>query len=413
VKPSETRPQRLAYLISQYPAVNHTFILREVLCLRSLGWDIQTVSIRGCDRPAEKLTRDEAEEQGRTLYVKAATISTYIQAHAATFARDPVRYAKALAYALRLGHRTPARVVRNAAYFAQAVVTGQWLRRRGIRHMHVHFASTVALIATRLFDTGFSVTIHGPDEFTDPQGFSFAEKTRHASFIVSISDYARSQVMRFSDYRNWWKYDVCRLGISPAVFSPIQARLNADPVRLVCVARLSPVKGQHILIAAVNHAIRLGASVHLTLVGDGPDRASLEAETSRLAITRHVTFAGWQNQDGVQAIYRESDIFVLASFAEGIPVVLMEAMAMEIPCIATNVNGVPELIRDGTDGLLVPASSSEDLAAAIVALARDPARRRSLGESGRRRVLELYDLGRNSVQLSDIFTRRLLNEAGA
>jgi colanic acid/amylovoran biosynthesis glycosyltransferase len=394
---------RIAYLISQYPAYNHTFILREVRQLRTMGWDIQTVSIRACDRPAAKLTPDEAEEYDRTLYVTTAGLPKVAAAHFRTFLRRPLKYIATALYALRTGHGG----MRRLLYFAEAVTAGAWLESRGYTHVHAHFASTVALFIPKLFAITISATIHGPDEFNDPVGFCLREKVDASAFIVAISNFARSQLMRYSTYEHWSKIDVCYLGIDPYVFDRRPARSDSGPCRLICVARLAPVKGQHVLVDAMQTLIGQGREVTLSLVGDGPDRPALERHVAHLGLTGKVIFEGWCNQDRVKVLYKGSDIFVLASFAEGVPVVLMEAMAMEIPCIATRITGVPELIADRVEGLLVTPSDPAELAEAIARMIDSAELRDGIGRASREKVVSKFDLEKNVTALSRIFERRL------
>jgi glycosyltransferase involved in cell wall biosynthesis len=228
--------------------------------------------------------------------------------------------------------------------------------------------------------------------------------------LCTISEYGRSQLMRFSEQSQWSKFHVARLGVDPTLYAPRPFRENPSPFEILFVGRLAPVKGLFILVAALDRLVRQGRSARLRIAGDGPDRAALERSVTERGLNPQVIFEGWQNADSVRALYRTADLFVLPSFAEGIPVVLMEAMAMEIPCVATRITGIPELIRDQTDGLLVTPASEEELAAAMARLMDDFTLRRQLGESARRRILENYDLRRNTAQLGSIF--REFNRTG-
>jgi glycosyltransferase involved in cell wall biosynthesis len=181
---------------------------------------------------------------------------------------------------------------------------------------------------------------------------------------------------------------------------------------LLTVGRLAPVKGQHVLLDAVARLRSAGHSVLLRLAGDGPDRHALEQHALTLRISDAVVFEGWCNQDRVHQLYSSADIYVMASFAEGIPVVLMEAMAMEVPCVATYVAGIPELIEHGATGLLVPASDPAALADAVALLIRDPNLAREVGSAGRSTVLEGFDLHRNTGALAAIFKRYLPGNPG-
>lgn len=397
----------MAYLVSQYPAVNHTFILREIRQLRALGFDIHVVSIAAADRPHDRLEADERDEAARTFYVKPGGVGGALAAHAATLLSRPASYLRGLGAALKSGRLDPFKTVSQLAYFVEAVIVGRLMEGRGVSHVHSHFSSTVALHAARVFPVTMSVTIHGPAEFDDPAGFQLADKIKRASFVCAISNFARSQLMKVSNYEDWDKIEVAPLGIDPSVFAPRPFRDAPAPFEIICVGRLAAVKAQHVLVAAVDRLAREGRDVRLRLVGDGPDRADLERNVAARSLGGRVVFEGWLNQERVRELYARADIFALASFAEGVPVVLMEAMAMEIPCVATTVNGIPELIRDGVDGLLVAPSDEEELARAVAALMDDAALRRRLGEAGRRRVLEKYDLARNTDRLAAVFKRRL------
>lgn len=394
---------RLAYLVSQYPAASHTFILREILELRRLGFDIQVASIRSPDRPFHELAPEEQQEQRATFYVKPLGAVRIVAVNVLMFCKRPASYLSAAAYSLRLAGLDARAALFNLAYLAEAAVIVDWMRRQRLLHVHMHFTSTVGLLAARLAPLRLSATIHGSDEFMDPRGFYLAEKIRAFHVLCTISEYGRSQLMRFSDQTHAAKFRVARLGVDPALYAPRPFRENPSPFEILFVGRLVPVKGLFILVAAMDRLVRQGRSVHLRIAGDGPGRAALERDVAQRGLNPHVIFEGWQKPDAVRALYREADVFVLPSFAEGIPVVLMEAMAMEIPCVATRITGIPELIRDEVDGLLVTPSSQEELAAAITRLMDDPQLRRGLGTSARRRILENYDLRRNTAQLGSIF----------
>jgi colanic acid/amylovoran biosynthesis glycosyltransferase len=398
---------RMAYLVGQYPAINHTFVLREVRQLRGLNFDLHVASILKSDRPPQKLTPEEQEELRLTTYVKPSNPLAALAPHLRTLFTRPAGYLKGLSYTLGICLSAPKSSPSSLLYFVEAVILGRWMEQQKITHVHSHFTSSVCLIARRIFPITMSVTIHGPEEFNDPAAFRLAEKVRAASFICAISNFARSQLMRYSENGEWDKIEVSPLGVDPGVFAPRPFRESPSPFEIICVGRLAPVKAQHILVEAIDVLVKQGRDVRLRIVGDGSDRAQLERSVETRALGGHVRFEGWLNQDRVLELYREADIFALASFAEGVPVVLMEAMAMEIPCVATHVNGIPELIRDGIDGLLVSPSDAGELAHGLARLMDDGALRRGLGEAGRKRVCEKYDLARNTARLAEIFRRRL------
>jgi colanic acid/amylovoran biosynthesis glycosyltransferase len=403
-------PIRIAYLVSEYPAVSHTFVLREVKSLRRANFDIRMAAINSPDRPADGMTSEEQDESSTTFYVKREGVRGSLRAHLAVLVKSPRSYFAGLWFALRLAGTDLRRLIFAVFYFVEAVILGRWMESQGLRHLHVHFANaaaTVGLIASRTFPIEFSLTVHGPDEFYDAPGLRLAEKIAGASFACCIGQFARSQLMKLSPPDEWGKFEIGPLGVDPQLFTPRPFRSAPDTFEILCVGRLVPAKGQHVLVAAVSRLVKTTPNLRLRLVGDGPDREGLERAVTAANLGRHVVLEGSANQDRIRDYYRQADIFVLASFAEGIPVVLMEAMAMEIPCVSTFVAGIPELIRNDIDGILVPPSDDRALASAIKRLIDDSALRRRLGVAARRRVMDKYNLDRNIEVLAQIFADRI------
>lgn len=317
--------------------------------------------------------------------------------------------------ALRLGWKNPRHLPLHLFYWVESLLVSQWIRKQRIRHLHVHFATqvaTVGLITAKGFGIPFSLTVHGPDEFDDTVHFHLAEKLEAARFVVCIGHFCKSQLLKLCAPAHWPKFQVVPLGVDPAEFVPAAAVPMRLAFEVICVGRLVPQKGQAILVEAVARLAATHPGIHLRLVGDGPDRKALENQVDRLGIREKVTFEGSVNRDRIAGLLSNASLFVLASFAEGIPVALMEAMAREIPVISTYIAGIPELIRPEVDGLLVPPSDVDALAAAIARLADEPDLRSRLGRAGRQRVLERYDLGVNLDRLADVFRNRLASPGG-
>jgi glycosyltransferase involved in cell wall biosynthesis len=404
---SHVEKVKLAYLLSCYPKLSEAFISREVRGLRQRGFDIHVASVNDPDLSEDKLTQEDREEAGGTYYIKRHGVRGALTAHVRTALTRPVRYGSGLAYAVRLGGTDVKRCLYGLFYFVESVMLGHWMHKRQVKHVHAHFAtpaSTVAMIAARIFPITFSITVHGPDEY------HLGEKVRAASFVTCIGKYARSQLMKLSSFEHWHKLEIAPLGVDPKLFSPEPFRVKSAPFEILCVGRLVPAKGQHVLVAAVDRLLKSGRQVRLRLVGDGPDRASLEKEVEHREMGTHVVFEGAVTQDRIRTLYAQADAFALASFAEGIPVVLMEAMAMGIPCVSTHITGIPELIRDGTDGLLVAPSDDEGLSEALGRLMDHPALRKRFAETGRRRVLQRYNLDFNVGHLAEILRQRVSAE---
>jgi colanic acid/amylovoran biosynthesis glycosyltransferase len=402
------KARRLAYLVSEYPAVSHTFILREIRELRTLNWDIKVASINRSARPVDELTKDEREETCGTFYVKAVGVSGATIPLIRTFCRQPGSLLKGLFYALALAQGDPRQTWKALMYFVEATVVGDWMHTNELNHLHVHFASeaaTVGLIASRIFPIGFTLTVHGPDEFYDTQRYYLSEKIKRASFIACISHFARSQLMKLSPPEHWMKLRLAPLGVDSSLFKPERFQSDYRRFEILCVGRLVPAKGQHVLLGAIDRLHQSGRRVHLRFVGAGPDRGSLEQEVKCRSLSGFVHFEGGVSQEHIRKFYSEADVFALASSAEGVPVVLMEAMAMEIPCVATHVCGIPELIRNEVDGLLVAPSDERGLADAITRLIDDSELRRSLGRAGRQRIREKHELSVSVKRISQLFEK--------
>jgi glycosyltransferase involved in cell wall biosynthesis len=427
-RPGALPARALAYLISTYPTLSMTFVLREVLALRELGFRVETASINPPDRPADELTQAEADEAKRTYCVKQHGLSGATVAKLQTVFGNFGGYWRGVALAFRLAGLDLRRLYLNLMYFIEALMVGQWMKRQGLRHLHVHLASqaaSVGLFVRTVFGFGYSLTVHGPDEFYDAGRQMLAEKIRAADFLCCISSFARSQLMMLSPYEHWSKFVVSPLGVDPETFAPrpprgaqegfetraapdgFETRTAPETFEILCVGRLTPAKGQHILIDAVERLTQEGRRVRLRLVGSGPDETSLRGHAARSAAGECVVFVGAIDQDRIRDFYATADAFCLPSFAEGVPVVLMEAMAMEIPCVTTHIAGIPELIRDGVDGLLVPPSDLEALVTALARLMDDAELREQIGKSGRARVVEHFDLRRSVERLAAIFAERV------
>ena len=375
-----------------------------------MGFDIPVVSINSPGRLASEMSVEEREEAARTYYVKGAGVFGIAKLHLLTFVSSPTAYLGGLFYALRLAGADLHKVVPMIAYFLEAVVVGRWMKSQKISHLHVHLANpgcTVGMITSRIFPIDFSFTVHGPDEFYDAPGYRLREKVTRARFVVCIGFFARSQLMLLSEPRHWEKLEVAPLGVDPEVFAPRPSRPTNDTFEILCVGRLVPAKGQLILLGAVDQLVKSKRNVRLRLVGGGPDRKSLEREVAKRGLGEHVIFEGMINQDQIRELFYKADVFALPSFAEGIPVALMEAMAMGIPCITTFVAGISELIREGIDGILVAPSDKDGLVHAIERLIDDPELCRSLGHAGRERVIDKYNLDRNVARLAMVFKKRI------
>ncbi len=396
---------RLAYLVSQYPAISHTFIQREIEFLRTLGMEIKVASINEADG-------DDRE----TFYVKKQGIFKALWALLKRSLTAPISISRAIFWVLWLGGLDLKRLLYQGFYFAEALLVGEWMKKNGLKHLHVHFAnpsSNVALLVSKLFPVTYSITLHGPDEFFDVTQQRLREKLEEALFLVAISRFAKSQVMRLLPPDQWDKIELAYLGVDLLRYRRLRPLVQKAALQILSVGRLTPNKGQRILLQGFKLYLQQGGEATLHLVGDGPDRRALQQEVENLALQKQIIFHGALNQDQTLEIYAKSHIFVTASLAEGLPVVLMEAMAMEIPCIATAINGIPEIIENKTEGFLVMPGDTEGIAEALQSLSQDPLLFQKMGQAGRKRIIEQFDLRKNTTLLSQIFYKRLRDLYGA
>lgn len=389
----------IAYLTGEYPRATDTFIQREVAALRDLGFEVATCSIRRTG-PEHIVGPEQAEEQGRTFHVLSAARSPMrsLRAHGRAL-RQPGRYLSALSLAWRTAPKGIKGRLYNLIYFAEAVVLAEELTSRGVVHLHNHIAKascTVAMLCSALSGIPYSFTLHGPDIFFEPHHWRLDAKIARAAFVACISDFCRSQAMVFSDRSHWDKLHVVHCGIDPARYAGPTQEMGQE---LLFVGRLAAVKGLPVLFDALKSALTVRPDLRLTLIGDGPDRKQLEAEVKDLGLSRAVTFAGYKGQSEVAKALKASDLLVLPSFAEGVPVVLMEAMAAGKPVVTTRIAGVPELVEDGVSGLLVPPGDSDALAAAICAALSDSRTHARMGAAGRAKVARDFDIAQEAAWL--------------
>jgi glycosyltransferase involved in cell wall biosynthesis len=400
----EVVSSRIAYLINQYPKVSHSFIRREIHALEAQGFAVRRIALRGWD--AELVDAADQHERDRTRYVLRSGLRRLLGSVLSTLLANPGTFAKALAAALRLARRSDRSLAYHLAYLAEACQVLLWLREFGVTHLHAHFGTNsaeVALLVRSLGGPCYSFTVHGPEEFDRPEALALFDKIRAADFVVAVSSYGRAQLMRWADQRDWGKIEVVRCGVEPAFRDAPAVPIPCAP-RLICVGRLCEQKGQLLLLEAVARLADRGVTCELVLAGDGEMRRYIEAAIARHKLESNVRMTGWVDSRRVREEIEAARALVLPSFAEGLPVVIMEAMALRRPVISTYVAGIPELVRDGENGWLVPAGDVHGLMRAVQALlACSPQQLAEMGEAGRARVLELHDVEREAAKLGEAF----------
>ena len=397
--------KKIAYLTNQYPKVSHTFIRREIQALEDEGLEVERYSVRRTtDALADPADRDEAE---RTKVVLDGGVTGLAAGLARNALQRPACFAKAAARAVRMGVRSERGIARHVAYLAEACVLRDWMKRASVDHVHVHFgtnSTTVALLCKELGGPSYSFTVHGPEEFDKPELIRLSEKIEEAEFVAGVSSFGRSQLYRRVDAEHWPKVHVVRCGVDASFLDGNGVAFPSAP-RLVCVGRLCEQKGQLLLIEAAGRLKEAGLDFELILVGDGEMRRDVEKRIAEYGLERNVTITGWMSGQDVREELLKARAMVLPSFAEGLPVVIMEALGLGRPVISTYVAGIPELVENGKCGWLVPAGSVDALEDAMrQVLEASPADLARLGEEGRRRVAEFHDVRKNARTLHELMT---------
>ena len=395
---------RVCYFISEYPAVSHTFIRREIAELEQNDIAVFRVSLR---RNGRKLVDGaDLREAARTAYIFDGNITKFISAFAQALAQRPVALVKAGLAAIKMTRRSSRPALVHLAYLAEALVLARWALEKHVRHIHAHFGTNgaeVAMLSHILTGIPYSFTIHGPDEFDRPEYLGLPAKVEHAAFVCVVSSFTGSQICRWLPPENWSKIKLVRCGLD-ADFLVQPPSSTISKIHLVSVGRLSEQKGYHVLLNALAVLAREGVWFKMTIAGDGPLRAEFERRIRGLGLEGHVELTGWQSNLQVRALIRGARALVLPSFAEGLPVVLMETLALGRPVITTYVAGIPELVTDQTCGWLVPAGNVEQLARAIRHCLNAPdSLIQSMGIAGRKRVLERHDIAKECRKLADLF----------
>ena len=395
--------RRVAYVVSEYPKVSHSFIRREILALERRGWRILRVAMRGWD--SILVDPSDIQERNKTLFVLKGGMLPLAGMTLRALVTAPGRFFAALSLAVQMMHHSDRPFVWHLIYLAEACWMLPLLKRQQIDHLHAHFGTNpaeVAMLASVLIGGTYSLTVHGPEEFDRAPSIHLREKIRRAELVVAVSSFGRSQLFRIADQESWEKIQVVHCGID-RTFSDETGRDAAGTRRLVCVGRLCEQKGQLLLVKAAALLAAEGRAFELVLVGDGEHRPMIEALIARLDLASHVRITGWASADQVKSEMLAARALILPSFAEGLPVVLMEAMALGRPVLTTYVAGIPELVIDGETGWLFPAGSIDDLLAAMRACLDSPEEKlERMGQAERTRALERHDIDGQAARLSDL-----------
>jgi glycosyltransferase involved in cell wall biosynthesis len=394
----------IAYLTPIYPMPSQTFIRREIAALEARGLTIHRFSMRRYnDDLADPADRAEREQ---TRYILDAGALGLARAIAAEAMGRPRRWLSALRAAAGMGLRSEKGMVRHLIYLAEACHLRRRLSACGARHLHAHFgtnAADIAMLCRLLGGPSYSITIHGPEEFDSPRPLALGQKIRHAAFVAAISEFTRGQLNRWCEAEDWRKIHVIHCGLDEGFLSASASPVPGRP-RLVNVGRLSEQKGQLLLVEAAARLHDRGLDFELVLVGDGPLRGEIQRRIERSGLEGRVWITGFRSSQGVREELQAARALVLPSLAEGLPVVIMEAMALGRPVISTYVAGIPELVEPGRSGWLVPAGAVEPLVEAMAeALTADPAELDRMGAAGAAQVAQRHEVGTEARKLAMLF----------
>jgi glycosyltransferase involved in cell wall biosynthesis len=405
---------KLCYFISAYPTVSHTFIRREIAELEANSENditVLRVSLRRYAYRPGRNGRDvvhpaDLSERERTRYILDEGALNFVYALAFALIHRPAALFSAVCGALRMMRRSHRPMVFHFAYLMEALVLARWALQQRVDHLHAHFGTNgteVVMLAHLVSGIPYSFTVHGPDEFDRPEYLGLSEKVKHAAFVCAISSFTISQICRWIPAAEWRKIKLVRCGLDAAFWLPC-APVKPSNSQLVSVGRLCEQKGYLILIDALAALSREGIRFDMTIVGDGPLRPELEQRIRELGLEGRVVITGWLSDTEVRERIVGARALILPSFAEGLPVVLMEAAALSRPVIATYVAGIPELVLDRASGWLVPAGNVGRLRDAMrECLGAPDSGIRAMGEAARHRALEMHDIVRECRKLAGLF----------
>jgi colanic acid/amylovoran biosynthesis glycosyltransferase len=399
----ETPVVRVGYFTNKYPAVSHTFIRREIRAIEDLGARVFRFALRSDQNLVDP---EDKKEKGQTQYVLGANIREVVRCCFVNLFSRPLPTSRAIQQAFSMGWRSDRGILRHLIYLVEAAVLAQWCREDGIQHLHAHFgtnSAAIALLAWRLSGIPYSFTAHGPDEFERAAWLSLDVKLEHAAFVVCVSSFGRSQLMRWSRPDQWHKIAVIHCGVDSSFFDAPTKPVPAVP-RLVCVGRIDVQKAQIVLVRAARRLRESGICCDIVLAGDGPMRTLVEEAIQQAGMTKNIVITGWVTGEEVKSELAAARALVLPSFAENMPVVIMEALALGRPAISTYIAGIPELVRPGITGWLVPAGDEIALAEAMrEALESSVEKIEIMGAAGRVHIMEEHDARKEAAKLKNLF----------
>jgi glycosyltransferase involved in cell wall biosynthesis len=401
----------LGYVVTHYPKLSQTFVANEIAELRRHGIDVVPFSLNAPDE-SDLRTDAARHEQQRTFYIKAAGPVPMLRAALRCVAKDLGGTARFTVGALRSAGWDLKGLAWRAFHVAEAMLVREHCRRNSIDHLHAQFGQATATVAWLAHELDvaigdgsltWSFTIHGFQDFVNEGQTRLDLKAASAQFVVCVSDFTRSQLMRVTDPDDWDRFHVVRCGIDFDRFAYVpRPRVSSPPV-ICTVGRLSAEKGHNVLLDALARLRASGSEAVVELIGDGEHRVAIEEHARRLGVVDAVRFLGELPPEAVARHLATADVFCLPSFAEGLPVSIMEAMAVGTPVVTTYVSGIPELAVDRETAMVVPAGNAKQLAYALATVLADERLREMLTTNALRRVRTQHDLHDNVAALASLF----------
>ncbi|MGP1719100.1 glycosyltransferase family 4 protein [Shewanella frigidimarina] len=352
---------KITYFINQYPQVSHTFIRREILALEKQDFNIQRVALRGWD--ADIADNSDEEERTKTEYLLLHGVKSLLPYFFKRLLKQPFSIMRAFLSAYKMSKMSERSFAYHIIYLLEACKLGCIMESFGSVHVHAHFGTNsteVVMLCKYLTAIPYSFTVHGPEEFDKPLSLHLKEKITHSKFVCAITSYCRSQLFRWADYEDWSKIKIIHCGLDDAF---LQGKIPSPKISLVrqflCIGRLCEQKGQLLLLESFKSLVEVNKNVKLILAGDGGMRPEIELYINENNLSEHVSITGWISSNEVKNLLLESDAMILPSFAEGLPVAIMEAMAIGTPVLSTYIAGIPELLINRQNSFLFPAGDVE------------------------------------------------------
>lgn len=352
---------KITYFINQYPQVSHTFIRREILALEKQGFYIQRVALRGWD--ADIADDTDEEERKKTEYLLLNGVKSLLPYFFKRLLKQPFSIIGALFTAYKMSKMSERSFAYHIIYLLEACKLGSIIESFGSVHVHAHFGTNsaeVVMLSKHLTAIPYSFTVHGPEEFDKPLSLHLKEKIAHSKFVCAISSYCRSQLFRWANVEDWSKIKIIHCGLDDSFLQgSVPLPKTSSIKQFLCIGRLCEQKGQLLLLESFKSLVKMNDNVKLILAGDGGMRPEIELYIKDNNLSKHVLITGWISSNEVKRLLLESDAMILPSFAEGLPVAIMEAMAIGTPVLSTYIAGIPELLINKQNAFLFPAGDVE------------------------------------------------------